>query len=65
MVELKNHKTYYSKTIALFIMEAMNDEEVNWVWMLFWSLKPNMEKWLLGGNMPLVLYVTQMVDMLL
>jgi len=23
-----------------------------------------MEKWLLGGNMPLVLYVAQMVDML-
>ncbi len=23
-----------------------------------------MEKWLLGGNMPLVLYVAEMVDML-
>jgi hypothetical protein len=46
-------------------MEAKNKEEVNWVGMLFWSLKPGMEKWLLGDNMPPVLYVAQMVDMLL
>ncbi len=35
MAQLKNCKTYYSKTIALFIMEAKNDKEVNWVGMLF------------------------------
>jgi hypothetical protein len=46
-------------------MEAKNDKEVNWVGMLFWSLKLDMKKWLLGCNMPPVLYVVQMVDMLL
>jgi hypothetical protein len=49
----------------LLIVEVENDEEVNWARMLFWSLKLNMEKWLPWGNMPPILYVAQVVDMLL
>jgi hypothetical protein len=51
--------------VALFIVEAKNNEEVNQARMLFHNLKPYMEKWLLRGNKPPILYVAQVVDMLL
>jgi hypothetical protein len=51
--------------VALLIVEVNNNEEVNKTRMLFHGLKLDMEKWLLRGNKPLVLYVAQVVDMLL
>jgi len=65
MVQLKNHQTYYNKTITLLIIAVEKGEDINWARVFFQGLKAQREKWLLGGTKPLVMYVAHVEDMLL
>jgi len=47
------------------IVVAEKGEDINWAKLFFQGLKPNMEKWLLKGTKPLIVYVAHVVDMLL
>jgi hypothetical protein len=39
MVQLKNHQTYYSKTITLLIIALEKGEDINWARVFFQGLK--------------------------
>jgi hypothetical protein len=41
MVQLKNHQTYYSKTVTLLIIIVEKGENINWERMFFQGLKPH------------------------
>jgi hypothetical protein len=50
---------------SFLIVVAEKGENVNWAKLFFQGLKPNMEKWLLKGTKPPIMYVVHVMDMLL
>lgn len=64
-IQLKNHQTYYSKTMALLIAQVEVGQYVNWFGVVYQCLKSNMERWLLDGKSPTTLKIVQVVDFLL
>jgi hypothetical protein len=47
------------------LIVATEKEDIKWANLFFQGLKLNMEKWLLGGTKPSIVYVAHVMDMLL